>query len=648
MSTAGSSGSATGKQGVAEIFVKWIDERYGGGTNVDASKTNKQIGSREDVRALAEELMRVGAIRHGGYMQRMIARGETERKAENGTDASMHLWILKTAAIDEQTDSRSAIIESLEVSNQLASIKEELAKVIPGSNGDASREDLAPNNEQDARTVLDAVSRLTEIGYRLTVTRKIVPDGFSSVFSSPDQVSKITDETFAVLVEIFTRAYDFAGLSRVSYRSRCSKLPETDDSRSRQLVVVLLQNSPTSSLLVAIADLVSARLDLWTALGNLSQLAEGLYSNLEASGGSTRRRLLSCLRPLALAGYVKGQATETVLTASQTLIAVSVQTSNLSTSIPSPLVDLQTLTIDSSPIAVSQLASTLFGRYGHSSSDSWITLVIDSGIQLLSQLPTINPIVSLLKELDERLSEGLESTLIRWMRAKNPQHLVSILGGTQGSQLVGLLSELVIEGVLSLPLLVSEGFLPIWRSILVLVLAEAAQIGPEPLPLDMSLSRALSVLTGALARAFDVSPITSPDESSEDCPFPKAVTLPVLFRQQRKSFRLGGLFTTSAVPAVSSLLSLLVLQQEVFHAAGSTQEAQNASSLFLQIVNLEQFQSVVIKVPQLIRIGMLESDFVKSLPSFETFKPKLLAGLLVALKDGGEGRSSRSFKFDTY
>lgn len=372
-------------------------------------------------------------------------------------------------------------------------------------------------------------------------------------------------------------------------------------------------------------------------------MAAGLYSNLAESGGSTRRRLLACLKPLALAGYLKGQATEMVLTASQSLLALSLQTSNIPTSLPSPLVDLQTLTIDSTPIAVSQLVTTLFGRYGHSSSDSWITLVIDGGIQLLPQLPTIDPIVSLLKELDERVPEGLEAILIRWMRGKNPQHLVSILGGAQGSQLVGLLSELVVEGVLSLPLLVSEGFLPIWRSILVLVLPELAKADSEPLSLDASLSQALSVLTEALARAVNVSPVVHPAESSAGYPFPTAITLSILLRQQRKSLRLGGLFSTSAVPAVSSLLSLLVLQQEVFHAADSTEEAQNASLLFLQIVNLEQFQSVVIKVPQSIRMGMLESEFVKSLPSFEIFKPKLLAGLLVALKDGGEGTSSHSF-----
>jgi hypothetical protein len=94
------------------------------------------------------------------------------------------------------------------------------------------------------------------------------------------------------------------------------------------------------------------------------------------------------------------------------------------------------------------------------------------------------------------------------------------------------------------------------------------------------------------------------------------------------------------MPTVSSLLALLVLQQEVFSAAKLEDDAQAASALFLRIATLQQFQSLVVKMPHLVRVGMLESEFVKSLPCFETFKPKLLAGLLVALKDGGEGACS--------
>jgi len=222
MSTAEINGRSIGNQGVGEIFVKWIDERYGdeGEQSPETFKTNKQIGSREDVRALAEELMRVGAIRYGGYMQRMIARGETERETESGMEGSMHLWILKTAAIDDGNEAGSArgdFTGSIEVSDKLVSVEAELAKMIPGWKEEAVQEDLVGNNDHDARTLLEAISRLTDVGHRLTVTRKIAPDRLSNVLSSGKEF-KITDETFALMVDIFTRAYDFAGLSNVSYR----------------------------------------------------------------------------------------------------------------------------------------------------------------------------------------------------------------------------------------------------------------------------------------------------------------------------------------------------------------------------------------------------------------------------------------------
>ncbi|GAA5871328.1 hypothetical protein JCM16303_000717 [Sporobolomyces ruberrimus] len=619
-----------GAQGVAEAFIGWVDETFGGESQKKAEsesgtgKANKHVGCRLQVRGLAEELMRVGALGHGFYMQKMIARGETERTSSSNREGSIHLWILGTAAVEghatggmQATQTSSTEFNTIE--SQLNSIQAELTRMIPGwSGGAGSTAEDASTAEFDTRSLLEAVSHLTKRGKRLVITREIISNGLSNVWSSETQLAKLSVESFALLVSIFELAHDFPGLLH--------------------LFVLLLRHDPSPTLLVEIADLAAARIDLWAALGGMSELAEALVSVLATSSGSSRRRLLACLRPLAVAGYLKGPENETVLSASQPLltIAAPLVSSTTQASTPSPLVELQVLATDSTPATIAQLANTLCSRYIGSTNESWLGLVIDSSVQILAQLSGIEPIVGLFKEIDERLGKGLEPALIRWMRSKPPQNLVPILGGAQGSQLVALLSELVVEGVLSLPVLVSDGFLPIWRSILVLVLSDlakhTAENGTSPLPLEPTLSRTLSILTDALARAVDVPS----SDGSNAHPYPAPLSSSAILTQQRKSVRLGCLFTPVSLPTVSSLLALLVLQQEVLSAANLTDDAQAASALFLRIVSLQQFQALVVKVPQSVRVGMLESDFVKSLPSFERFKPKLLAGLLVALKDGGE------------
>ncbi|GAA6009562.1 hypothetical protein JCM11491_003607 [Sporobolomyces phaffii] len=617
--------SSKGPHGVTQAFVAWVDERHGErteGGGGSGSKPNKQVGNRSDVRGLAEELMRVGAIGYGNYMQKMIARGETEQVSVEGGRESVHLWILQTAAVEnvvtksrQPTRGRDDDVETIQrVQAQLASVQEDLGRIIPGWNGGGRQVEFAAA-DLDTRSLLAAVSDLYECGERLVVTRDIVSTGLANLVSPSSEAVNMCPETFALLVNIFDQSHDPAGLL--------------------QLLVILLRHHPSPTLLVEIVDLVTTRLDLWASLGGLKELAESLASTLETSSGSALRRLLASLRPLANAGYLKGANAERVLKTLPPTVAV------VSTVAPpavaSPLVELQTLTVDASPLAVSQLAATLHARYGGTTNESWLGLVIDSSVQILGQLATVDPIVALFKELDERLQGGLEPALIRWMRSKPPQYLVSLLGGPQGSQVVALLSELVVEGVLSLPVLVSDGFFPVWRSILVLVLPDLAshdaQAGSGPLALDPTLSRTLDVLTDALARAVNVP---SPGVSTTDHPYPSPLSPAALLTQQRKSVRLGCLFTATSLSTVSSLLALLVLQQEVLTAAGSVDHAQAASSLFLRIVGLQQFQALVVTVPRAVRGGMLESEFIKSLPCFDTFKPKLLAGLLVALKDGGE------------
>ncbi|GAA5934669.1 Srb8p [Sporobolomyces koalae] len=616
-------------QAVVEGFINWVDENYGPRSEKPSdsqAKTLRHLGTRADVRSLGEELMRVEALSYGKYMQRMIARGETDRPALGGVEESLHLWILQTAAIGNvklghKGAERGRPTDHSDIDltqEELSRVRDDLSKLVHCSKDHHESEaDVAPASVPpmvDIRSLFDCVSQLVIKGYRLQVSRTIVLPVVSTL--DPSQQAAFNPETFAIMVNILDTCQDPSGLL--------------------QLVVLLLRFSSSSVLIVEICDVVSSRFDLWAAIGELSNLAGALAARFDSSLGSARRKLLACLRPLVVGGHLKGAVGEAILANGQVLGASTVPPASVRPTPSSPLAEIQSLASDSSTAAVTNVAATLHLRYGNMAMDSWVPPVIDAAIQLLGQLSSIDPIVTLLKELDERFPEGLESIFVRWMGSKPPQNLVSILGGPQGLQLVNLLSELVVEGVLSLPVLVSDGFLPLWRSILALVLPELAKAangaGSSALSLDPTLSRALSLLTDALARA-----VNDPSSELEAEDSPKTPILPSdLLRQQRKSLRLGCLFRLSSLAAVSSLLALLVLQQEVFAVATLSDKAQAASSLFLSITGSQPFQSLVLRDPQSVRSGMLDNALVRALPSFETFKPKILAGLLVALKDGGE------------
>jgi hypothetical protein len=166
-------------------------------------------------------------------MQKMIARGETERAAVGGTEGgrgkeSIHLWILQSASVEDTrtggklpTQGRKEDYEaSRKTQERLSLIQEELKRMIPGWSGGGGGETQEPISPKDldSRSLLDAVSELTESGERLSVTRDLVASGLSNLFAATSESGMATlgPESFALLVNIFDRSRDSTGLLQVS------------------------------------------------------------------------------------------------------------------------------------------------------------------------------------------------------------------------------------------------------------------------------------------------------------------------------------------------------------------------------------------------------------------------------------------------
>ncbi|GAA5972104.1 hypothetical protein JCM21900_005701 [Sporobolomyces salmonicolor] len=604
-----------GKKVVEEAFVRWVDERFP--PSGKGKKNEKYVVSRSDVRAIAEELIRQGALGYGAYLQRMIARGETERavvpedegEEGEGEEKSIHLWILRTVGAGEEGRKRIAIGGGAVTAT--AGTTEELVQLTKTSLTAALQTD------SDCFTLLDLVRQLVQEGEHLTVTREIVPEALSSLADPVSGKIALEVEALAVVVAVFEETQDWVGLL--------------------QLLIVLLHRCSSLSLALGIIDALSRHLDVWTALDGLKELSAALFAAYEAfrsSGGSAKRRLLGMLKTLGEAGHLERRAAEVVAADMEASATPPTARPAQQPPVSSPLVELQTLLIESSPAAATQLAATLYQRYHSLSSDAWILLTVDSAIQLLPQVPSLEPVVGLFKALDERLQKGLEGPFVRWMRGLAVHQLATKFGGAGGPALARLVGELVLEGVVAAPVLLRDVILPAWKGLLGSVLPDLAATLREGtmqlLQLDPTLLQALSTLSAV------ISNVITPDAQTMTIDLSGPPLAPAsLLRRQRHAARLAPLFTSTSLPLLAHALALLILQQELLLAACLPDAAQSASSLFLQLVGLPAFQAQVIRDPGALRAGILDSEFVKSLPEVGVFRPKLLAGLLLSLKDGG-------------
>ncbi|GJN91097.1 hypothetical protein Rhopal_004114-T1 [Rhodotorula paludigena] len=646
-----SASSASPLPSVEDAFVRWVDERFptrspasSAATSSDptalvASAPGPASISRDDVRALAEELLRAGVMSYGAYLQRLIARGETEPRPSSASTSSdsppesVHLWILRTVALATPSSGGASagpkrrvalagdegVARALRLEALQRTVAHELeiwvfANALPADGGSCD-------------ALLQAVGELRDEGAHWVVTRERLPEGLSARIDAASGRIELEVEQMAVICAVYERTGDWWGLL--------------------QLLIVILRLSPPLPLLLHIVDIVEGHLDIATALDALSEVGAALCAAHEAhknTGASSDRRLLTLLRRLGNAGLLHSSAKEIIEADCRSLAASLTATKPQTQAIPVPLTEVQTLLVDSSPAAVAQLASTIWFRYH--AHPSWSTIALESVMQLVPQLPPHSPSViepspaaGLLRALHERLPLGLEPVLARWTAAMTPQQLSATFGGADGSARTAMLSELVVDGVVG-PLTMLKGvLLPLRRALLSQLIPLAAErsaaAGSGATQLVSSVDTAAIMQALQNAHAVLSVVIFSAPATSDPAVAARDSTPAKLVAQQRLDARRASLGTRAALVPVGSALALHIVQQDVATTLGFSELAESTGELFLRFATLPELQSLVVRNPDGMRDTMLDGDIVKSLPGIDTFRPKLLAGVLLLLKDGG-------------
>lgn len=382
-------------------------------------------------------------------------------------------------------------------------------------------------------------------------------------------------------------------------------------------------------------------------MGALASLASALmiaYEGLSTTG-TNDRRLVALLRRLAAAGHLEAGALAQLEEGFQALVLVSsaehtslstrlisaLDTQSLSTTRPQlqPLTgtqDLQSLLVDSSPQAISSLASTLW--YRHHAFDNWGVIIIDSAVLLLSQAP-VNVVTSFLRAVKERLPAGLEHDIRRWISTKSAAGLAATFGGALVPSVEALFSELVLDGTITATGVVSGVVLPAWRALLVAATA---------VPISSDLGVSTQVDPGLLRALEAISNIFSHLVVGET-----SVTLSAtdLLLCQRSASRRMSLYTPSSLPDVGRAIAMLVIQQELWTATDHIDKVQETTQLLVQISSWPAFQMAVARDPETFATSVIDHPLA-ILPVTPSYRPKLLAALLLILKDGSTGSSLRS------
>lgn len=219
---------------VEDAFVKWVDERFA------ASEEGGSQTLRGSVRSLLEELLRAGVVSYGAYLQRMIARGETERplSSSSGDEAveSIHLWMLRTVAMEAATGGGGArrrvalggqegVERALRTEERIRLARTELDRLV------FSPTSAPLSTTSSCDTLFDTVRALTGEGSQWVLTRDVVPEGLSSRLEPETGKLRIEREEMAVVVAVYEVAQDWSGLLQVRQGSRV-ELEEQADERS--------------------------------------------------------------------------------------------------------------------------------------------------------------------------------------------------------------------------------------------------------------------------------------------------------------------------------------------------------------------------------------------------------------------------------
>lgn len=274
--------------------------------------------------------------------------------------------------------------------------------------------------------------------------------------------------------------------------------------------------------------------------------------------------------------------------------------------------------------------------YRYHAYDNWGQFVFEGAVQLLSNvLPSI--VCAFLREINERLPKGVEPCATRWFATMTPASASATFGGPSAAGLAIVCTDLVSEGTISAASVVAA-LLPVWKTIL--IDAAAPPLLPSNLvvpTVDKTLQlRALETITSVFSTLIC---------GDEPPPYPSVTTPSYLLRRQRAESRRMSLYTPPALPDIGRCLALLALQQELWLARGNIDDdkALLAGTLILRVSAGPSFKMAVARNPQSLATAMLDSPFIVGIPSAPFNRPKVLAALLLALKDGSTGALSHFY-----
>ncbi|GAA5978006.1 hypothetical protein JCM11641_004356 [Rhodosporidiobolus odoratus] len=644
--------SREGKSSVSieDAFIQWVDEAFPAATAVPTTPASSHFLSsrtstitngagdidKADVRLLAEELIRAGVMSYGAYLQRMIARGETEPRGEReggegddaqGGEPSIHLWILRTVPLAVKTvgppgavggtggarrrvavGGKEGMELTLETEERVQTVKRELAKLVFSP--------FSPEGEQSADPLLSSVRGLVDVGAHWSITREMIPDGLSAKVDAAAGKVRLGRDELAVVVAVYEATHDFEGLL--------------------QLLVVLLRLSPEPNLLNHILDVLDTYPSVWTSLEALSELGDALFAFHEAaqkiSDGERSRRLLYFLEELASAGHLSTKARDAVHAEAQRSSGRAPPPSQVRSQPLLALIgELQSLLVDSSPPALAQLATSVSSRYAAYSN--WAIVALAGVVQLLPQLLSVEVALAFVRALQER-DFVVTGTLSQWIVTMSAAQLSATLNGPASNLVVNFFAGAVLDGLVSAPDMLKGVVLPAMRALVVQLLPVGTE--SQPRQVDPALVHALAALHALVTDLIASTLALEPTMMTEQDIAPVQDVLPsALAAQQRQAGRSAALFTRANLPILAQLLSLLVLQQEGFTTASLPNAADEASSLFLKLSALPQVQGLFGGDPKGLRASMLDGEVIKSIPGAKECRPKLLAAVLLLLKDGG-------------
>ncbi|KAM0789234.1 hypothetical protein ACM66B_000077 [Microbotryomycetes sp. NB124-2] len=602
----------TPSDAVETTFIEWIDKQ--------ATSGGSRRGSEDDIRLLFEELIRVGVLSFSLYLQRMIARGETEFSRQK--TPSIHLTLLKTVALQDiagalQARRRVALraVSSTRVTIDQAvqELIQDVSRHVPTLIGLPPLPTDLRLDDEDCSGLFYKLDNLSQQGQHLPVTRRFILQGVGKVSRSAlDGTLELSRGDFALLSEIYLRCGDFVGL--------------------HEFLVLVLESHPSPVVLSQIIEACTAYGDVWAAMNALPSFAVALLGvhKDNKSSSAADRRMLSLLRQLAAEGHLDQASAETVEQDCQEVVLSLSSTQPQSQGLPSTLPEVQSLVVDHSPHAIAQLGTRLWYRYHN--YESWGATAFESVVRLLAQVP-LHSAEAFLREMNDRLAGGLEPQIGKWVSSLSCQALVIAFGGPISSSLTTLLADLTNDQTLSAPALLALVIVPAWKTLLcelvgVVVLSSVESKGKDHGPVDPVLLQSLDTFTtlfALLATDVDVAATIN------------VATPANLVCKQRSICRRAPLYSQHSLATMAQCLSLLVIHQDVLTNSTTLNpldQSRNVAMLTMSVMNCEWFQASIRKSPQDLAANMLDSPLVSSVPAIATFRPKLLAAVLLALKDG--------------